>query len=103
MSARKSANKHFALEQWKLKIAECFKDPGFKPLHVLHFQYRERQIVIKVKYSIFGSNRRGLIEWHPPSWKLYFDTADETIEDRLRLYYTGDVNRAIGQIMNYVN
>ena len=98
MSAGKSADKHLPFETWKAKMALCFKDPGFKSIDSVPFQCIIQQIVIKVKYRIIGFDRRGLLEWHPPSWKLYFDTADETIEERLRLYYTGDVNRAIGQI-----
>jgi hypothetical protein len=94
MRAGKSANKHHAFDTWKAKIASCFNDPGFKPLHYIPSQCLVQQVVIKVKYRLVRPGQIGLLEWHIPRWVLSFDS----IEERLRLYYTGDVHRAIGQM-----
>ena len=95
----KSANKHLPLEEWKSKIALCFNDPEFKPPENFPIQSRIQQLVIKVKYEHIGHDKIGLLEWCPPSWNLIYDSKEQTIEERIRLYYTGDVNRAIGQIL----
>jgi hypothetical protein len=94
MHPGKSANKHYPFEIWKAKIHECFNHPDFQPIQTVPSQCLVQQLVIKVKYQSVRPGQIGLLEYHSMGWILSFDS----IEERLRLYYTGDIDRHIGQL-----
>jgi hypothetical protein len=124
MSAGKSANKHLALDEWKRKMQSTFRILNKSTLHrrlqtdaqfLAHYnpkaQLRAQMIALdKFERGLMGPRMKRVRQYYTTivgGPEECGDFQDEIlwIKDNLiqhqeiRQYYTGDVNRAIGQIL----